>query len=156
MFVYSVEQIRLINFFYCPYFIQLVVHVGVSGSAQELTLETQAFNTGYGSLDITGHLPKDGVCVEGCPERLESSIDMRAICQNVNSCQCDVISCVSTDPGRYLCDFIYYTSLHIDKSRAAFVHVPPLDKPYSALQLAQALKLVIIKMLDQVRQNDCK
>ena len=125
--------------------------------AQELTLETQAFNSGYGSLDTTGLLPRGGVCVEGCPDRLESAIDMRRICQNINdACDCDVVSCVSTDPGRYLCDFIYYSSLHVDSSRAAFVHVPVLDKPYSALQLAQSLKLAIAGMLEQVRKNDAE
>lgn len=132
------------------------MHVGVSGMAQELTLETQAFNSGYCSFDTTGQLPKGGVCVEGCQDRLESAIDMRRICQNVNDSCCDVVSCVSTDPGRYLCDFIYYSSLHIDRCRAAFVHVPVLDKPYSALQLAQSLKLSIAGMLEQVRESDRK
>jgi pyroglutamyl-peptidase len=97
--------------------------------AQELTLETQAFNKGYGSLDNTGNLPEGGVCVEGCPDYLESSIDMRTICQNVNSSTCGLVSCVSTDPGRYLCDYIFYSSLCVDKTRTAFVHVPVLNKP---------------------------
>nr|CAH0101954.1 unnamed protein product [Daphnia galeata] len=135
---------------------KLVVHVGVSGMAQELTLETQAFNRGYGSLDNMGNLPEGGVCVEGCPDYLQSSIDMRSICQNVNNSTCNVVSCVSTDPGRYLCDFIFYSSLHVDRTRTAFVHVPVLDKPYSAFQLAQGLKLVIAGMLAQVRENDRK
>lgn len=100
------------------------MHVGVSGTAQELNLEAQAFNTGYCSFDITGQLPKGGVCVEGCPQQLESAIDMRKICQNMNDSPCcDVVSCVSTDPGQYLCDFIYYTSLNIDRSRTAFVRI---------------------------------
>ncbi|XP_032789600.2 pyroglutamyl-peptidase 1 [Daphnia magna] len=133
---------------------KLVVHVGVSGMAQELTLETQAFNKGYGSLDIQGCVPEGGVCVEGCPDRLESAIDMRKICQNVNDSSCDVVSCISTDPGRYLCDFVFYSSLHVDRTRVAFVHVPVLDKPYSALQLAQGLKLAIAGMLAQVREKD--
>lgn len=124
--------------------------------AQELTLETQAFNKGYGSLDVKGCLPDDGVCIEGCPDRLESTIDMRKICQNVNNSSCDIILCISTDPGRYLCDFIFYSSLHVDSSRVAFVHVPVLHKPYSAFQLAQGLKLAIAGMLAQVRENDDK
>lgn len=36
------------------------------------------------------------------------------------------------------------------------IHVPKLDMPYSALQLAQALKKVIAEMLEQVRENDRK
>ena len=44
------------------------------------------------------------------------------------------------DAGRYLCDFIYYKSLHLCQCPVLFVHVPPLDKPYSAEQLGQGLK----------------
>ncbi|KZS04775.1 Zinc finger RNA-binding-like protein, partial [Daphnia magna] len=55
---------------------------------QELTLETQAFSKGYGSLDIQGCVPEGGVCVEGCPDQLESAIDMRKIGQNVNDFCC--------------------------------------------------------------------
>lgn len=78
---------------------------------------------------------------------------MTKVCQKVNSSGCGVVSCVSDDPGRYLCDFIYYTSLTIDRRRAAFVHVPVLDKPYSAFQLALGLKATIAAMLEQVRAS---
>lgn len=50
-------------------------------------------------------------------------------------------------PGRYLCDYTYYTSLHLGKGRAAFVHVPPLAKPYSGKDLGRALQAVIQEML---------
>ena len=51
---------------------------------------------------------------------------------------------------------IFYTSLNIDRSRTAFVHVPVLDRPYTCQQLAQALKIAIGAMLRQVRENDRK
>ena len=35
-----------------------MVHIGVSGVAQELNLESQAFNDGYCSADISGCLPE--------------------------------------------------------------------------------------------------
>nr|CAG4642094.1 EOG090X0F1W [Eurycercus lamellatus] len=134
---------------------KLVVHVGVSSTAYELNLETQAFNTGYCSPDITGCFPNNGVCIPGSCERITTGIDMRKICQHVNhSSDCGVVSCVSDDPGRYLCDFIYYTSLSIDRARVAFVHVPVLNKPYTALQLAQAIKSAIAAMLYQIREMD--
>ena len=34
---------------------------------------------------------------------------------------------LSEDAGRYLCDFIYYKSLHVMSGDALFVHVPELD-----------------------------
>lgn len=54
---------------------------------------------------------------------------------------------------RYLCDYTYYTSLYLGKGRSAFVHVPPLGEPYSAEQLAQALRAVILEMLDMLEHS---
>ena len=53
------------------------------------------------------------------------------------------------DSYRYLCDFIYYTSLSINSTCTAFVHVPPLNKPYSAVELARGLRHAILAMLEQ-------
>jgi len=50
---------------------------------------------------------------------------------------------------RYLCDFSYYVSLSVDKSRTAFIHVPPLDR-YSADDLAEGLKSAVLAMLKQI------
>jgi pyroglutamyl-peptidase len=51
---------------------------------------------------------------------------------------------------RYLCDFIYYSSLSIDRSRTAFIHVPPLNRRYNSSQLAEALRIAIRAMIDQI------
>ena len=51
---------------------------------------------------------------------------------------------------RYLCDFIYCLSLHINKNRTAFIHVPPLNCPYNATELAQGLQAAIKSMLNQL------
>lgn len=50
-------------------------------------------------------------------------------------------------PGRYLCDYTYYTSLHLGQGRAAFIHVPPLGKPYSSQELGRALRAAVLEML---------
>lgn len=138
---------------------KLMVHVGVSGIAKELTLEQQAHNDGYDKLDVQGCLPShpsapphcccspDEPGVEKC---LVSRLRMGEVCDAVLKDPCDVQAVVSYDPGRYLCDFIYYTSLHINKCRTAFIHVPPLDKPYSGKQLADGLRVAIKAMLQQL------
>ncbi|ESO07559.1 hypothetical protein HELRODRAFT_75940, partial [Helobdella robusta] len=130
---------------------QLVVHVGVSGIAQEITLEKQAHNHGYDKLDICGCTPDGECCVEGAEECIETCIDMQAVCDYINQSDKKVTAVVSTDPGRYLCDFIYFSSLTINKSRTTFIHVPPLDRPYSARQLAEGLRLAIVAMLQQLK-----
>lgn len=50
-------------------------------------------------------------------------------------------------PARYLCDYTYYTSLHLGRGHSAFIHVPPLGKPYSSQDLGRALQAVVQEML---------
>lgn len=60
---------------------------------------------------------------------------------------------------RYLCDFTYYTSLYLSHGRSAFVHVPPLGKPYSGEDLGRALQAIIqemLELLDQAEEINCK
>jgi len=128
----------------------LMVHVGVSGIAQELTLEQQAHNEGYSIVDIKGCVPGNGCCIEGAPHKMVTSINMNVVCEVVNKSNCGVNAVVSKDPGRYLCDFSFYCSLNIDSRRSAFIHVPRLDNPYSAKELAVAMGIAIKAMLKQM------
>lgn len=57
---------------------------------------------------------------------------------------------------RYLCDFTYYTSLYLSHGRSAFIHVPPLGKPYSKEDLGRALQAVIQEMLELMDQAEGK
>lgn len=52
---------------------------------------------------------------------------------------------------RYLCEYIYYSSLHLQQGYCAFIHVPPIKRVYSDQQLADALRAVILKMIEQIK-----
>ena len=60
-------------------------------------------------------------------------------------------ACLSNNAGRYLCDFVYYKSLHEMKGRGLFVHVPDLGKVYTVKQMTQALALILEKLVKQVK-----
>ncbi|XP_064618535.1 pyroglutamyl-peptidase 1-like [Lineus longissimus] len=128
----------------------LVVHVGVSGIARNLTLEQCAHNDGITMEDVKGRVPLTHCCIEGSPKKLTSELQMNVICDKVNRCGCGVTSVVSHDPGRYLCNYIFYKSLDIDPSRTAFIHVPILGNPYTAEELAIGLKMSVMQMLEQL------
>ncbi|KAF7692450.1 pyroglutamyl-peptidase 1 [Silurus meridionalis] len=132
---------------------QLVVHVGVSGMATTVTLEKCGHNHGYVRADNRKFYPRSECCMEGGPDCIHSAIDMDVVCKRVNNSDLRVSISVSEDAGRYLCDYTYYTSLYLGNGRSAFVHVPPLGKPYSAEQLAQALRAVILEMLDLLEHS---
>ncbi|XP_056368746.1 pyroglutamyl-peptidase 1 isoform X2 [Oenanthe melanoleuca] len=135
---------------------QLVVHVGVSGMATTVTLEKCGHNVGYKGLDNCRFCPGSQCCVEGGPECIDSIIDMDAVSSRVSALGLDVTVTISKDAGRYLCDFTYYTSLYQSHGRSAFVHVPPLGKPYSAEQLGRALQAIIEEMLDVLEHSEDK
>ncbi|KAJ8383311.1 hypothetical protein AAFF_G00221710 [Aldrovandia affinis] len=134
---------------------QLVVHVGVSGVATTVTLEKCGHNHGYKRLDNSSFCPDSQCCVEGGPECIDSIIDMDAICKRVTNLGLGVSLSVSVsqDAGRYLCDYIYYTSLHLSQGRSAFLHVPPLGKPYSGEDLGRALRAILLEMLELLPQD---
>ena len=52
--------------------------------------------------------------------------------------------------NRYLCDFSYFSSLNISHHNSAFIHVPPLDMPYTAAHMAEGLRVAINEMIHQV------
>ncbi|XP_036097945.1 pyroglutamyl-peptidase 1 isoform X3 [Molossus molossus] len=138
------------------YEIPLVVHVGVSGMATTVTLEKCGHNKGYKGLDNCRFCPGSQCCVEDGPESIDSIIDMDAVCKRVTTLGLDVSVTISQDAGRYLCDFTYYTSLYQSHGRSAFVHVPPLGKPYNADQLGRALRAIIEEMLGVLEQSEGK
>ncbi|XP_077472032.1 pyroglutamyl-peptidase 1-like [Stigmatopora argus] len=126
---------------------QLVVHVGVSGLASTVTLEQCGHNKGYKRLDNCCFCPASHSCMEDGPDCISSLLDMDRVCESVNGSDIGVTVSVSKDAGRYLCDFTYYSSLFLGHGRSAFVHVPPLGKPYSSQQLGRALRAVVQEML---------
>lgn len=59
---------------------------------------------------------------------------------------------------RYVCEFTYFTSLNIDNSRTAFIHVPMLNRPYSAADLAKGIKAILHVLIQKLRaqqQDKC-
>jgi len=121
------------------------VHVGVSSRDQVITLECQAHNTGYCQPDVQGCIPTHGECVQGGEHMHRTCLDLDSILKEltVTGANIGVEFGLSEDPGHYLCDFVYYRSLHASRGRSLFVHVPPLGKPYTASQMAQAIVILV-------------
>lgn len=131
----------------------LCVHVGVASPYSVIKLEKYGRNTGYRGPDIYGRAPRTKMCVPGGQECIPTRFNVEGICETLSRRQCDVIFETSHDAGRYLCDFIYYTSLHHGKCPVVFVHVPELNNPYTAEQLGTALKHLIEVLLGELNQH---
>ena len=129
---------------------RLCVHVGVAGTSRVIRLEKFGRNVGYDCADVQGKLPGGNVCVSNGPDKLSTQFDLEEVCRRVGEELQDVRFAVTDDAGRYLCDFIYYTSLYLNQGPVLFVHVPDLGTPYSCEQLAKSLKHIIECLLDQL------
>ena len=125
----------------------LCVHVGVAPYTS-LKLERRAQNSGYIRPDVDGNLPPNGVCKEGGPEELVTYIDLETILKKLSGGEVEFG--ISEDAGRYLCSFIYYSSLYVGDCPVIFVHVPQLNRPYTSEQLGLALKELIVCLLTRL------
>ncbi|XP_063830465.1 pyroglutamyl-peptidase 1 [Ostrinia nubilalis] len=134
---------------------KLMIHVGVSGIAECFTLEMQAHRKGYQRMDYFEKCPANHTCPAEGAIRLHTKLNVERICKEFNdgnSHEDNTKAVASKDAGRYLCEYIYYTSLSVDNTRTLFVHVPD-SHVYSAEQTARGLERILHLCLDQLNDD---
>ena len=112
----------------------IVLHIGMAYGRDFYTLETQAHRDGYTKKDIHDRtMADDKLWKEDyqSPEVLHTGFDAKDVWRRWKAGLMDEDLRPSNDPGRYLCDFIYYTSMveywrhDRDGGRPVmFLHVP--------------------------------
>lgn len=131
----------------------IFVHIGVDSNGTAIKLEQCAYNNmNFRVPDERGYQPQlTQINTDSDVDTpLHSELSLPAICGNVNGtiAQCsrpgDIDITLSTDPGRFLCNYIYYNSLLLQQSHnrplnAVFVHVPtlatlPFENQVSAIE----------------------
>ncbi|XP_066143124.1 pyroglutamyl-peptidase 1 isoform X2 [Euwallacea fornicatus] len=137
---------------------KLVIHVGVSSLTREIQLETCANKTGYVKQDISKACPESGQACCGkdsSEDCIKTELSTEVICNRLNKNPLFKAS-LSYNSGRYLCEFIYYVSLNVNNRRTLFVHVPPLDQPFSKSELTFALEEIIRCALELIEEEERK
>lgn len=108
------------------------IHLGVHSSTDCMLLEKCAYNNmTFRIPDQCGYAPdcqciSDGDCFDSA---IESDIDIQTVVDHLVGE--GFLVKASEDPGRYLCNYVYYRSLAYQiacgkKKRAIFIHVPPI------------------------------
>ncbi|KAL8387830.1 hypothetical protein RB595_009643 [Gaeumannomyces hyphopodioides] len=141
--------------------IDLMLHLGMAGPRPYYSIERRGHRDGYRGRDVDDELLNDeerhrqereGWIWNGLPHDLETDLDLEDVLlrwRGYSPWDADVR--VSSDAGRYLCDFIYYSSLaHLYRSgeyrRVVFLHVPA-DLSEDALERGLDLTIQLIRSL---------
>ncbi|GAA5846466.1 hypothetical protein JCM9279_001385 [Rhodotorula babjevae] len=145
-----------------PY--DLVIHCGVSGDDRAVRLEQRACRFGYDKKDVDGELaPRaadgrrgfSGAEWDGCAEELRTMVNAARVWHVARNRGVEHLS-PSQDAGLYLCEFSLYASLASARLRnpdrptpVLFVHVPPLDTPYSAEELTAVMRILVWAIVNE-------
>lgn len=148
------------------------MHVGVSGVAKCVYVEKLAYNHQFRRPDNAGQYLEKGSCSlthNGKANVLRTQLNVDKIVQAVNLACVNCVassnegrdkpldaSKVSKNVGGFLCGYIYLNSLDVDCQRSLFVHVPPIDQPFSTRQTADIIHNIIEQCLQQLAAVDCK
>jgi pyroglutamyl-peptidase len=128
----------------------VMLHLGVNYKGTQFQLEQCAYNDATFRIpDEQGYQPRNLSIV---PERtfntcLKTLLNVNDICSNMN----DLVF-VSTDPGRFVCNYTYFYSLNktqaLDKVHSLFLHVPP----FSVIQEEEQMS-VVVKLMQCIDQQ---
>ena len=137
----------------------LYLHLGVDSGAQKVKLEECAYNNmSFRCADERGYNP-EGVTINGTctlDEPLKTAFDVAAICNvlaTTGRTSPDELT-TSTNPGRFLCNYVYYRSLLHKRNmshppNALFIHVPS-EQVISIPRQVEIVKEVLTQLVQQI------
>ena len=101
----------------------VVVCVGEAGGRTAVSVERFAYNLAEARIpDNAGWQPHGVAVIDGLDDILETELDADALADAVRGC--GVAAEVSEDPGRYVCNELYFHALARLDVPAVFVHAP--------------------------------
>lgn len=104
----------------------IYLHLGLASSRNVITVEKYAYNEKRASsADNDGILFSGEKITADGPGTLTTPFDAESIVDALAGS--GIESHISSDPGRYVCNNIYYHSLSRGR-KALFVHLPPFEK----------------------------
>eukprot|EP00039_Didymoeca_costata_P019400 m.337393 g.337393 ORF g.337393 m.337393 type:complete len:536 (+) comp18116_c0_seq1:105-1712(+) len=127
--------------------ISLVVHCGV-GLPGSFRMEERARNRDYTKIDNDGESPHDNRCGEG-PDELSTKIDLQRVLSRVSDASGIQVN-KSTDAGLYLCEYTYYNTMNKSEVPAVFIHIPPIEKPYTLQEMETKIEQIVQALVDEV------
>ncbi|RKF78402.1 Pyroglutamyl-peptidase 1 [Golovinomyces cichoracearum] len=149
--------------------IDIVIHIGMAVKAKFYSIERLAHRDGYLMLDVDSVACPDLVermtkgkdwIWYGLPEELLSDINIDRVFSIWQTLKPAADVRVSNDPGRFLCDFIYFSSLaelakRCKPKKVIFLHVPE-DTNETSINTGVKITVQLIKAIVQSEILDRK
>ena len=143
----------------------VLLHLGVNYKGEKFQLESFAYNEAdFRIPDERKFQPKHEPIIKGVAlgEPLRTHFDIPSLVKELYRLRCNdcdaTKAMISIDPGRFVCNYIYYHSLNKCRSgprfpsvRCMFLHVPPL----AVFCETEQLDFVVNLMVAMKRQVDC-
>lgn len=116
------------------------IHFGVDVSREDFAIERFAYNEAdFRIPDVDGIiLNRMRIVPTLSLDRLETKLDYDAVAGDFK---------ISNDPGRYICNYLYFLSLLKTGGRSLFIHCPPYEA------ISQDEQIVIVKDLIETVVN---
>jgi pyroglutamyl-peptidase len=131
----------------------LILHLGVHYKAEGFHLEQCAYNdASFRIPDQCGYHPNEETIIksEQLGQALTTTLNVSELVDHQLGRFPTVQSKISTDPGRFVCNYTYCYSMHHDVRRPClFLHVPKFEVVSKEVQL-EYVACLLQKMVEQV------
>ena len=118
---------------------------GLAAGRKEITLERFAYNEKKASIpDNDGEKAAGEKLKEGGEDMLETRVDLDSLLSILR--ENEIPTSISTDPGRYVCNALYYSALSDNSRPSLFVHFPSLSD-MSLEKEEKAVRLILDYLL---------
>jgi len=147
--------------------IDYAIHIGMASGRKFYSVERRGHRDGYGMRDVDNELLRDDErrkeegknwIWDGLPQELLTAADIDDVWRRWRIALPYTDVRISEDAGRYLCDFIYYSSLAYltkkeEERHVVFLHVP-VESDEAAVKTGIDTTIELIRALVQSRQME--
>ncbi|KAI8914400.1 hypothetical protein EDD86DRAFT_244605 [Gorgonomyces haynaldii] len=125
---------------------KMVIHMGL-GHPGPFRIETKACNGPYVIPDVKGQKPTNGTCCDDTDTLvLDTLLDFKTVHEKARQLGIDVE--LSYDAGKYLCEFIYFTSMECFSQQhlrvpTVFIHMPPPTPEFGQDKINHAIQTIV-------------
>ena len=119
----------------------LIVALGEARMRDVITVEKQAHNVSSCSIaDNAGALKKDEIIDKDLPNELQTNLDLESLKEFAE---------ISYDPGKFVCNNLYFNLLKYSADKCLFIHIPNCyDDAGNYYEYARSVENIILKILN--------